>query len=89
LQVDRGAIKFILQGADIMAPGLTSAGGIMPDDINSGQVVVIHAEGKEHALAVGRMMLSSAEIKSSNTGHAITNLHCLCDGLWKIDRIKQ
>ena len=26
VQVDQGAIKFILKGADIMCPGLTSAG---------------------------------------------------------------
>ncbi len=30
-QVDRGAIRFVLSGANIMAPGLTSAGGSMDD----------------------------------------------------------
>jgi len=29
MQVDRGAIKFILSGANIMCPGLTSAGAKM------------------------------------------------------------
>ncbi|EHA8589520.1 putative 60S ribosomal protein L18-2 [Cocos nucifera] len=32
-QVDRGAIKFVLSGANIMCPGLTSAGGILDDEV--------------------------------------------------------
>jgi PUA domain protein len=28
-QVDRGAIKFVLSGANIMCPGLTSPGGAL------------------------------------------------------------
>lgn len=27
VRVDKGAIKFVFKGADIMCPGLTSAGG--------------------------------------------------------------
>lgn len=88
VQVDKGAIKFLLQGADVMAPGLTSAAGFLPDGLEKDQLVVIYAEGKEHALAVGKMMFGSAEIKATNQGHAIANLHCLCDGLWKVDVLK-
>ena len=43
-QVDRGAIRFVLSGANIMAPGLTSAGGKM-DDVPEGTTVGIFAEG--------------------------------------------
>ena len=42
--VDRGAIRFVLSGANIMAPGLTSAGGKM-DDVPEGTTVGIFAEG--------------------------------------------
>ena len=35
LQVDRGAIKFVLSGANIMCPGLTSAGGRL-DEVEEG-----------------------------------------------------
>lgn len=38
-RVDRGAIRFVLSGANIMAPGLTSAGGAM-DDVPADTVVV-------------------------------------------------
>lgn len=33
LQVDRGAIKFVLAGANIMCPGLTSPGGALDDEV--------------------------------------------------------
>jgi hypothetical protein len=32
-RVDRGAIKFVLAGANIMCPGLTSAGGDLDEDV--------------------------------------------------------
>lgn len=60
-QVDKGAIKFVLSGANIMAPGLTSPGGKMiPVDKNT--VVAIMAEGKKHALAIGVTKMSTEEM---------------------------
>jgi len=63
LQVDRGAIKFVISGANIMCPGLTSKGAKMPEEnIESGRVVAIMAEGKENALAVGILKMSTDEM---------------------------
>ena len=39
MQVDKGAIRFILSGANIMCPGLTSPGAKM-GDVPEGTVVV-------------------------------------------------
>ena len=39
-QVDRGAIKFVLSGANIMCPGLTSPGGVLDDEVEEETVVV-------------------------------------------------
>lgn len=80
-QVDRGAIRFVLSGANIMAPGLTSKGGYM-EDVASDTPVAIFAEGKEHALAIGITMASTAEIRAENKGNAVENTHWLNDGLW-------
>ena len=33
MQCDKGAIKFILSGANVMCPGLTSKGGIIDDSV--------------------------------------------------------
>ena len=80
-QVDRGAIRFVLSGANIMAPGLTSAGGCMAE-VEEGAVVAITAEGKEHALAIGVTTMSTADIRSQNKGIAVETTHYLKDDLW-------
>ena len=80
-QVDRGAIRFVLSGANIMAPGLTSKGGKM-DDVPAESVVAIMAEGKEHACAIGITTMSSKQILTENKGIAVENTHWLNDGLW-------
>lgn len=85
VQVDRGAIKFVLSGANIMCPGLTSAGAKLPEtSLEEGSIVTIYAEGKENALAIGKLIMSTDEIKSKNKGIGIELLHYLGDGLWNL-----
>ena len=43
-QVDKGAIRFILSGANIMCPGLTSPGANMIE-AEADEIVAIYAEG--------------------------------------------
>jgi PUA domain protein len=103
-QVDKGAIKFALSGANIMCPGLTSPVGKMtPCEKN--QIDVITAEGKHHALAIGQTKLSTNDVfvlfssyfkfnlffllsSSLNKGIAIEALHYLNDGLYNMKPIK-
>ena len=40
VQVDKGAIKFVLSGANIMCRGLTSPGGRLPEGLAKGEPVV-------------------------------------------------
>ncbi|BFZ61838.1 translation machinery-associated protein 20 [Saitoella coloradoensis] len=85
LRVDRGAIKFVLNGADIMCPGLTSPGALGDEeipDIPAERVVVITAQGKEHALAVGFTKMSARDMVSINKGIGVENVHSLGDPLW-------
>ena len=62
VQVDKGAIKFVLSGANIMCRGLTSPGGRLPEGLEAGEPVAIFAEGKENPLAVGELAMSSDEM---------------------------
>jgi malignant T-cell-amplified sequence len=79
--VDKGAIPFLLGGANIMCPGLTNPGSEMPVDdmttdahgfdvpvpgLSKGAGVVIYAEGKEHAIGVGAMTMSSVDVYVCN-----------------------
>ncbi|CAG8454915.1 2894_t:CDS:2 [Ambispora gerdemannii] len=83
VQVDRGAIKFILSGANIMCPGLTSKGARMEQELPVDTIVGVFAEGKEHAIAIGLMKLSTEQIKKVNKGIGVDNIHYLNDPLWK------
>ena len=70
VQVDAGAIPYLLGGANIMCPGLTKPNGssyMPPDDndvpgLSKGQGVIIYAENKTYPVAVGVMTMSSLEM---------------------------
>jgi PUA domain protein len=59
------------KGANMMAPGFLSAGGNLPDGLEEGRLVAIHAEGKEHACGIGKMSASSEEVKKAGKGVAV------------------
>lgn len=73
-----------------MAPGLTSAGGKLPDakagerELEEGEVVVVGAEGKEEACMVGRLKMGTKEIALKKKGVVMDSGHYLGDGLWRL-----
>ena len=81
-QVDIGGCKFVVSGANVMCPGLTSAGGSVGDNVAVGDVVAVYIENKAHAVALGIATMSSEAIREKNKGHCIDNVHFLGDGLW-------
>ncbi|CAH0560226.1 unnamed protein product [Brassicogethes aeneus] len=86
-QVDKGAIRFVLSGANIMCPGLTSPGAQMTT-VPKDTIVAIMAEGKDHALAIGKTTLSTDDIAKVNKGIGVENCHYLNDGLWHMKPVK-
>ncbi|ELP86609.1 translation machinery-associated protein, putative [Entamoeba invadens IP1] len=82
VQVDTGAIKHLLAGSDVMAPGLLSKGAKLDDGIKEGEFVLIMAEGKQNPIAIGQMKLSSDDIKKVKTGVAIAMYQFAGDGMW-------
>ncbi|KAG9254492.1 uncharacterized protein F5Z01DRAFT_108125 [Emericellopsis atlantica] len=110
IRIDRGAIRFVLSGATLMAPGLTSKGGRLPADdadpedlpegeemeqevdeegrwsreLKQGEPVVIMAEGKTEACAVGTLAVGTKEVKAKGKGPVVEDAHFLGDGLWRI-----
>jgi len=75
--VDMGAIRFVCNGADVMAPGITEMG-----DFNEGDLVVIRDVTHGKALAIGVANKSSADIEASKKGKVIRNIHYVGDKLW-------
>ena len=71
-----------------MAPGLTSAGGRLPDEggqLKEGDIAVIEAEGKEEACLVGQLRMGTEDIKEKKKGVVMDTGHYLGDGLWKLN----
>ena len=88
LKIDRGAIRFVLSGANLAAPGLTSKGGWLPDEENEvkeGSVVAIEAEGKSEVCLVGMLKMGTEMMKTEKKGIVMDGGHYLGDGLWKMD----
>ncbi|TEB18314.1 hypothetical protein C9890_0411, partial [Perkinsus sp. BL_2016] len=50
---DKGGKDFVLRGAKVMAPGLTSAGGIVAPGVEKSKPVQILIEGEKGPQAVG------------------------------------
>ena len=76
--VDMGAIRFVCNGADVMAPGIVDA-----DEFEASALVVIRDVTHGKALAVGKAVKSSDEILSDRRGKVVKNLHYVGDKLWE------
>lgn len=77
--VDEGAIRFIVNGADVMAPGIVDA----DKDIRKGYSVWVRDEKHSTPLASGTALLDGSEMIKSSSGKAVKNLHHVGDTLWK------
>ena len=90
VRIDRGAIRFLLAGAHMMCPGLTSAGGWLPsadDALPAGTPVAFEAEGKEYAVGIGLTKLGTEEMKNINKGVAVESVTYVGDDLWAIQKL--
>ena len=82
--VDTGAIKFVSNGADVMAPGIVDA----DQEIKEGDVVWIREEKYARPLAVGIALMNGTEMVESKKGKAIKSVHHVGDKLWEFFKEK-
>lgn len=76
--VDVGAIRFIINGADIMAPGIV----FFDDNITKGDYVVIHEEKANAILGVGISLIDAKEFSKNKKGKVVKLIHHLKDKIW-------
>lgn len=79
--VDMGAVKFVYNGADIMAPGVVDADRA----IQVGDLVWVRDEKNKQPLAIGEALLTGEEMIAAESGKAVKSIHHVGDNLWKID----
>lgn len=80
--VDEGAVRFLLNGADVMRPGIRK----FDDWGAAGKMVVVREEKKGRAVAVGPSLVASAEAQGMTRGGCIRNSHHVGDRYWNLHR---
>lgn len=80
--VDEGAIRFLINGADVMRPGIRS----FDDWGDTGRLVVVKEEKKGRAIAVGTALMSGADALTMEKGPCLRNVHHVGDRCWNLFR---
>lgn len=78
--VDMGAVRFLANGADVMAPGILDA----DPRIEKGDMVWVRDQKNLRPLCVGRAIMDGPEMVSSTSGKAIETLHYVGDPIFNV-----
>ena len=79
--VDKGAIRFVSNGADIMAPGVVAG----DPEIKEGDLVIIVEETHQKPLAIGKALMGGSEMVEATSGKAIKSIIHVGDKLWNTE----
>ncbi len=80
--VDKGAIRFVANGADIMRPGVTK----IDPSIKQDDIVRIADETHDRTLAVGKALYNAQEMEVKKSGPVVKNLHTIQDSIWQFEK---
>ena len=78
--VDMGAVKHVLNGANIFAAGIVNA----YPEVKEGDAVYVRDEKYKKALAVGIALMDANDMITKKSGIAVKNLHYYGDKISKI-----
>ena len=78
--VDMGAVPFVYNGADVMAPGIVQA----DPAIRAGDFVWVRDEKNRRPLAVGRALMDGPTMVREKRGKAVETVHHVGDDLWRL-----
>jgi len=79
--VDQGAIRYVVNGADIMRPGIVA----ISEDIRAGLPVQIVEERFGKPLAVCISLFDAADLRSMEKGKTCRNIHYVGDDIWNLE----
>ena len=78
--VDMGAVPYICNGADVMAPGVVRISG----DFKKGELVVVVDERNKQPIAVAQSIFDSEKMRITKKGKVLRNLHYVGDDVWNL-----
>lgn len=76
--VDRGAIPFVIKGADLMRPGIR----VIDDGFEKDEIVLIKDEEHKKTIAVGFALFSSKDMQSQEKGKSVKVFHYVGDSFY-------
>jgi PUA-domain protein len=79
--VDQGAIPFLVNGADVMRPGIRS----VSDDVKAGAPVLIMEEVHQKPIAVAVARFDAEQMRSETNGKMCKTIHFVGDLLWRLE----
>jgi len=81
--VDQGAVPYILNGADVMAPGIVDA----DEGIKEGDFVFVVEEEYGRPLAIGIALMDGKTMKEKTKGKAVKIIHHAKDKIWELTAV--
>jgi len=78
ITIDMGAVRFVVNGADIMRPGITE----IDDRVKENSIVVVVDETHGKPLAVGVSKMGADDLRAATGGKVIKSVHHINDALW-------
>ncbi|MCQ1539558.1 RNA-binding protein [Methanocalculus taiwanensis] len=81
ITVDSGAVSFMVNGADVMRPGVIS----VTDDVKKGEPALIVEERHGKPLAVVIALYDADEIIAMEKGKIAKNIHYVGDAIWNLE----
>jgi len=79
--VDAGAIPYVVNGADVMKPGIVA----VTPDVKAGSPVQIVEERHGKPLAIGIALHDGPAILASTSGKMCKNFHHVSDEIWNLE----
>ncbi len=76
--IDRGAVKFVCNGAKVTRPGIVNF-----ESFKKGDIVVVKEQTQGRALAVGLALEDSEVAEQMTKGYVIDTLHYISDKIWE------
>jgi len=76
--IDKGAIPYVIKGADVMRPGITK----IDEGFSKNEIVLVKDENHNKILAIGFAFLSSEEMKIQEKGKSVMIYHFVGDNLY-------
>lgn len=78
--VDMGAVSFVINGANIMRPGVLA----VTPDVEQNHPVVIVDERHKKSIAIGTALYNAEELLMQTSGKVVKTWHCVGDEIWNL-----